>query len=164
MHPPFICLRFCFISQELFYKLICQATQTSIEPCETKLRKTVARKLYFLCTEKYYRNSNRLGFEVTVSRPTGANLIHNEIQTFQFQNQSRLILETVKCSSSCLCGCDYACSLWIPCYRSRVHEGCLSCSFNQNNVEEEELREAVEVSLLWGRVTGMLRRMTSTSR
>lgn len=109
--PPFICLRFCFISQELFYKLICQATQTSIEPCETKLRKTVARKLYFLCTEKYYRNSNRLGFEVTVSRPTGANLIHNEIQTFQFQNQSRLILETVKCSSSCLCGCDYACSL-----------------------------------------------------
>lgn len=45
--PPFISLRFCFISQELFYKLIRQAAQKFIELCETKLRKTVARKLSF---------------------------------------------------------------------------------------------------------------------
>ena len=63
---PFISLRFCFISQEPFHKLICQATQKFIEPCETKLRKTVARKLSFSYTEKDYRNSNQVGFEVIV--------------------------------------------------------------------------------------------------
>ena len=56
--PPFISLRFCFISQELFYKLICQATQKFIEPRETKLRQTEARKLSSLYTRKDYRDLN----------------------------------------------------------------------------------------------------------
>lgn len=58
--PLFILLRFCFISQELFYKLICQAAQMFIEPHETKLRKTVAGKLSFLYKERDYRSLDQV--------------------------------------------------------------------------------------------------------
>lgn len=56
----------------------------------------------FSCTEKDYRNTNRFSFEVIVWRPTAANRSHNKMHEFQFQNQSRFILETVKRRSSCL--------------------------------------------------------------
>ncbi len=107
--PPFISLWFCFISQELFYKLICQATQKFIESCETKLRKTVAKKLSISIHTGGLLKQQSVGFwgycKEASGRKTSATMRY---RSFRFKNQSWVILETAKSSSSCLYECVYA--------------------------------------------------------
>lgn len=102
--PPFISRQFCFISQELFQKPICQGAQKFIDPSETCLWETQApgvaplyaqgritetvKPFWFrgLCTQANVRREKKFS--------------HNKEQNFHFQNKSLFVPESVNRSSS----------------------------------------------------------------
>lgn len=79
---------FVLFLRSCFTKSFVKLHKSWLSPVKPSLGKQWRGNSAFLYTEKDYRNLNRLGFEFIVSKPTAANLIHNEMQKFQFQLQS----------------------------------------------------------------------------
>ncbi len=173
--PPFISLRFCFISQELFYKLICQATQKFIELLKPSLRKQWQGNSSFYTKRRNTETAISLALMLLYQGQLQQTSSTMRYRSFSFRIKLDGFWKQLNAVHVCVCVCVwgvYACSLRIPSYRSRghdVHRRLLELEWtrNQNNIMEEELSEFPGSSGGFTPARGVTRvfwRMTSTFR